>query len=78
MSGSCNLNVTGMSLNYTFKMQRPGLNEWGGAERIDKMKHMNNHWRIPMSNLQLFTEPGGDGGGSEGGGRCWSWSRSWK
>ena len=28
------------------------------------MKHMNNHWRIPMSNLQLFTEPGGDGGGS--------------
>ena len=31
------------------------------------MKHMNNHWRIPMSNLQLFTEPGGDGGGSEGG-----------
>lgn len=28
------------------------------------MKHMNNHWRVPMSNLQLFAGEGGDGGGS--------------
>lgn len=31
------------------------------------MKHMNNFyggWRIPMTNLQLFTEGDGDGGGS--------------
>lgn len=27
------------------------------------MKHMNNHWRVPMSNLQLFAGEGGDGGG---------------
>lgn len=28
------------------------------------MKHMNNHWRIPMGNLQLFTEGEGNGSGS--------------
>lgn len=43
---------------------------WGRKDRT--MKHMINHWRIPMSNLQLFTEGnGGDGGGSgavDGGG----------
>lgn len=29
------------------------------------MKHMNNHWRVPMSNLQLFAGEGGDDGGSD-------------
>ena len=39
---------------------------WGRKDRT--MKHMINHWRIPMSNLQLFTEgDGGDGGGSGAG-----------
>lgn len=28
------------------------------------MKHMNNHWRVPMSNLQLFAGEGGDDGGN--------------
>ena len=32
------------------------------------MKHMNNHWRVPMSNLQLFAGEGGDGGGDDDGG----------
>jgi hypothetical protein len=38
----------------------------GGKDR--KMKHMNNHWRVPMSNLQLFAGEGGDGGGDDDGG----------
>lgn len=36
---------------------------WGRKDRDMK----NRTWRIPMSNLQLFTEPGGDGGGANGG-----------
>lgn len=41
-----------------------GFNEWGGAEKERNMKYMNNYWRIPMTNLQLFSDGDGDGSGS--------------
>lgn len=63
MSGSCNWRV-----RNDVKLQIQDATAWakrmgrGGKDR--KMKHMNNHWRVPMSNLQLFAGEGGDGGGN--------------
>lgn len=70
MSGSCNWRV-----RNDVKLQIQDATAWakrmgrGGKDR--KMRHMNNHWRVPMSNLQLFADGGGDGSGSgdgDGGG----------
>lgn len=63
MSGSCNWRV-----RNDVKLQIQDATAWakrmgrGGKDR--KMKHMNNHWRVPMSNLQLFAGEGGDDGGN--------------
>ena len=63
MSGSCNWRV-----RNDVKLQIQDATAWakrmgrGGKDR--KMRHMNNHWRVPMSNLQLFADGGGDGSGS--------------
>ncbi len=68
MSGSCNWRV-----RNDVKLQIQDATAWakrmgrGGKDR--KMKHMNNHWRVPMSNLQLFAGEGGeDGGNNDDGG----------
>lgn len=63
MSGSCNWRV-----RNDVKLQIQDATAWakrmgrGGKDR--KMRHMNNHWRVPMSNLQLFADGGGAGSGS--------------
>ena len=63
MSGSCNWRV-----RNDVKLQIQDATAWakrmgrGGKDR--KMRHMNNHWRVPMSNLQLFAGEGGDDGGN--------------
>ena len=63
MSGSCNWRV-----RNDVKLQIQDATAWakrmgrGGKDR--KMKYMNNHWRVPMSNLQLFAGEGGDDGGN--------------
>ena len=56
------LNYDSMQHSGTYGMER-------GRKRGNSMKFKDNHWRFPMTNLQLFAD--GDGGGSvtgDGGG----------
>lgn len=52
------LNYDSMQHSGTYGMER-------GRKRGNSMKFKDNHWRFPMTNLQLFAD--GDGGGAGAG-----------